>query len=57
MAERRETGDVGRVDLPPAGGEVIEGGLRVHRLPQHDNVDHEAQGAQLVLLPGLVVLA
>jgi hypothetical protein len=41
----------------PVGGEVVEGGLDVHGLPEHDDVDHEAEGAQLVLLAGVVVLA
>jgi hypothetical protein len=39
------------------GGEVVEGGLDVNGLPEHDHVDHETEGAQLVLLTRLVVLA
>jgi hypothetical protein len=39
------------------GGEVVEGGLDVHGLPEDDYVDHEAEGAELVLLASLVVLA
>ena len=57
MAEGREPGDVGRVGLIPVGDGVVEGGLDVDGLSQHDDVDHEAQGAQLVLLTGLIVLA
>jgi hypothetical protein len=57
VAERREASDVGGVDLLPGGGKVVEGGLDVHRLPQHHDVDHEPERAQLVLLAGLVVLA
>jgi len=36
VAERRQPGDVGRVDLVPVGGEVVEGGLGVDGLPQDD---------------------
>lgn len=57
VAERREPGDVGRVGLVSVDDEVDEGGLDVHGLPEHDHVDHKAQGAQLVLLSGLIVLA
>jgi hypothetical protein len=41
----------------PVGDEVIEGSLEVHGLPDHDEGDHEAEGAQMVLLAGVVVLA
>lgn len=39
------------------GGEVVERGLDVDGLPEDDDVDHEAEGAELVFLAGLVVLA
>ena len=39
------------------GDEVVEGGLDVHGLPEHDDVDDQAEGAELVLLTGVIVLA
>lgn len=57
VTERGEPGDVGGVWVVPVGGEVVEGRLGVHGLPQHNYVDHEAEGVELVFLPDLVVLA
>ena len=57
MAERGESGDVGGVGVVAVGGEVVDGGLGVDGLPQHNDVDHYAEGVQLVLLSDLVVLA
>ena len=39
------------------GGEVVEGGLGIDGLPQHDDVEHDAEGVELVFLAHLVVLA
>ena len=50
-----ELGDVGRVDRIALRGEVVEGGLDVYGLPQHDDVDHDAEAVELVFLPDLVV--
>jgi hypothetical protein len=55
VSERGEPGHVGRVQQVSAGGEVVESGLGVHRLPQHDYVDHDAEAVELVFLPDLVV--
>jgi hypothetical protein len=41
----------------PASREVIKRRLDVDRLPQHDDVHHETQRAELVLLTRLVMLA
>jgi hypothetical protein len=41
----------------PPGGEMFKGGLGVDRLPEDDDVDHDAEAVELVFLPGLVVLA
>ena len=38
-------------------GEVVEGGLDVDGLPEHDDVDHDAEAGELVFLTDLVVLA
>jgi len=42
-AERGEPGDVGGVGVVPDGGEVVERGLDVDGLPQHNDVDHDAR--------------
>ena len=57
VAEGGESGDVGGVGVVTVGGEVVEGGLGVDGLPQHDDVEHDAQGVELVFLADLVVLA
>jgi hypothetical protein len=50
-----EPGAVGRVDRIALRGEVVEGGLDVYGLPQHNDVDHDAEAVELVFLPDLVV--
>jgi len=55
MSEWGEPGDVDRVDRIALRGEVVEGGLDVDGLPQHDDVDHDAEAVELVFLPDLVV--
>ena len=57
MAERGKPGHVGGVEWVSAGGEMLKGGLGVDRLPEDDDVDHDAEAVELVFLPGLVVLA
>jgi hypothetical protein len=57
VAERGESGDVGGVGVVSVGGEVVEGCLSVHGLPQHNYVDHDAESVELVFLSDLVVLA
>ena len=57
MAERGKPGHVGGVEWVSAGGEMFKGGLGVDRLPEDDDVDHDAEAVELVFLPGLVVLA
>ncbi len=56
MRERRESGDVGWVDVVAVGGEVVEGCLGVDGLPEHDDVDHHAECSELAFLAGLVAL-
>jgi hypothetical protein len=57
VAERGKPGHVGGVEWVSAGGEVFKGGLGVGRLPEDDDVDHDAEAVELVFLPDLVVLA
>ena len=55
MSERRESGDVGRIDLVAGRGEVVEGCLGVDGLPEDDDVDHHSERAELAFLSGLLV--
>jgi hypothetical protein len=57
VAERGEPGDVGGVGVVPVSGEVVERGLGVDGLPEHNYVDHDPEGVELVFLSDLVVLA
>ena len=51
MAERGKPGHVGGVEWVSVGGEMFEGGLGVDRLPEDDDVDHDADAVELVFLP------
>ena len=53
MPKWGEPGDVGRVDRIALRGEVVEGGLDLYGLPQHNDVDHDAEAVELVFLPDL----
>jgi hypothetical protein len=55
VPERSEPGHVGGIERVSVRGEVVEGGLDVHGLPEHNYVDHDAQTVELIFLPGLVV--
>ncbi len=53
-----ESGDEGGVGVVvTVGGEVVEGGLNVDGLPQHNDVDHDSERVELVFLPDLIMLA
>jgi hypothetical protein len=54
---RGESRATSAIDVVCIGGEVVECGLRLHGLPEHDDVDHEPGATELVLLAGLIVLA
>jgi hypothetical protein len=43
VPEWGEPGDVGGVDRVSVRGEMVEGGLDVYGLPEHDYVDHDAE--------------
>jgi hypothetical protein len=55
MAERGEPGCTGGVERLAVRGEVIKGGLPIAGLPQHDDVDYDAETVELILLPNLVL--
>lgn len=57
VAEWRESGDIGGIDWVAVVGQMVEGVLGVDGLPEHDDVDHEAERSELVFLSGLVFLA
>ena len=57
MAERGKPGHIGGVEWVSAGREMFKGGRGVDRLPEDDDVDHDAEAVELVFLPDLVVLA
>lgn len=50
VAERGEPGTVGRAGRVAVRGEVVEDGLDVDGLPEHD-VDHDAEAVELVFGP------
>ncbi len=41
-AERRQARDILRPDIVPFGHELVEGGIRVDGVPQHDEIDDQA---------------
>ena len=51
MSKRRDAGEVGRIDSVSLGLEVFDDGLHVSGVPEGDHVEHEAEGAELFLLP------
>ena len=56
-AKRRQAGHVRGVHLDALGAELSEGRVHVNRVPEHNDVDHEAERAELVLLALAVALA
>ena len=55
--ERREPGDVLGADVVALGAELVERRVHVDRVPEHDDVDHQPERAELVLLAFAVALA
>jgi hypothetical protein len=51
--ERGEPGDVGWIERVSIRGEIVQGGLDIQGLPQHDDVD-DVQAVELAFLPDLV---
>lgn len=56
-AKRRQAGHVRGVHLDALGAELSEGRVHVDRVSEHNDVDHEAERAELVLLALAVALA
>jgi len=44
VAKRGKAADVLGIGVVSVVSEMVEGGLHVDGLPQHDDVEHEAQG-------------
>ena len=56
-AERRQAGHVLWAHVEALGAELVQRRVHVDRVPEHDDVDHKAQGPELVLLALAVALA
>src|SRR3954447_25134215 len=57
MAKRRQTGNILVADREAFDAQLGQGGIHIDGIPQNDEVDHEAEGAKLVLLAIAVALA
>jgi hypothetical protein len=57
VAERREPRDVLGFGVMSFSPELAERGIHVDGVPEHDEVDHEPERAELVLLAFAVALA
>lgn len=55
-AERREARDVLVEDHMTFGAELVERGVDVDRVPEHDQIDDEPKRAELIFLPFAVTL-
>ena len=49
--QRREPGNVLRFDLHAFSPQLVESGLHIHGIPQHDRIDDQSQSPQLIFLP------
>jgi hypothetical protein len=56
-SERRQTRDVLITHFKTIGFQIIDSLVHVERVPEHNHIDDQAQCAELVLLPLLVLLA
>ena len=54
--EGSDVGEVADVDLAAMVAMVLYRGAKIARVPQHDGVEDEAEGTELVLLAGAVGL-
>ena len=53
----RQAGNILVTDQEAFGPQLSQGGIHIDGIPQDDEVDHEAEGAKLVLLAIAVALA
>jgi hypothetical protein len=56
-AEQRQARNILRPDLVAFGDELVKGGVRVDRVPQHDEIDDQAERSQLVFRTFTIALA
>jgi hypothetical protein len=56
VAQRPESGHVGRIHWQACGAEVIKSLAHVAGIPEHDGIEHQTQRAELVLLTLTVAL-
>jgi hypothetical protein len=57
VPQRRQARDVFGLYRNALSLHVCEGRVQVERIPQHDYVHHQAQGAELIFLPLTIALA
>jgi hypothetical protein len=57
VTKRRQAGNILVADREAFGTQLSQGGIHIDGIPQDDEVDHEAEGAKLVLLAIAVALA
>ena len=57
VPERRQAGDVLRLDLVALGTQLAHRRVHVDRIPEHDEIDEQAEGAKLVFLALTIALA
>ena len=51
MSKGRDAGEFGRINRVPMSLEVLDDGLHIGGVPEGDDVEHEAEGTELFLLP------
>jgi hypothetical protein len=55
-AQRGQAGDVFITNVVSAGAKLVQRRIHINRVPEHDDVDHEAEGAELVFLAFAIAL-
>jgi hypothetical protein len=57
VPERRQAGDILRPDLVALGAQLAHCRVHVDRIPEHDEIDDQPEGAKLVFLALTIALA
>ena len=55
--ERQQAVDVFGFDVIARGYELVQGGVHIDCVPEHDEIDHQSERPELVLLPFAIALA
>ena len=56
-AQWRQAGDVLVTNVMPPGAKLVQRRVHVNRVPEHDDVDHQTESAELIFLALAVALA